>query len=186
MSLFGESPPRSTRQTKSSLFDDDEAPNKGSSGLFTDDNTNNDPSPWDFPTSKKQARGNVVKSLLQGTDVPEQYVDAYDLIISNGGGSDAGVSLDAARKLVLESRISSGEQEKALQIIGGGAEGLGRSEFNVLLALIGLAQEGEELSLDAVDERKRSEIHQSRLRARSLQCLLASRVTRSYPSVAET
>jgi len=161
MSLFGESPPKS-RQTKSSLFEDDEATNKGGSGLFTDDNANNDPSPWDFPTSKKQGRGNVVKSLLQGTDVPEQYVDAYDLIIANGGGSEAGVSLDAAKKLVLESKISPGDQDKVLQIVGGSAEGLERSEFNVLLALIGLAQEGEELGLDAVDERKRSKIHQTR------------------------
>jgi sorting nexin-8 len=34
---------------------------------------------------------------------------------------------------------------------------LGRSEVNVLLAMIGLAQEGDEVTLDGVDERKRSE-----------------------------
>ena len=33
---------------------------------------------------------------------------------------------------------------------------LSRNEFNVLLALIGLAQEGEITSLDSVDERRRS------------------------------
>lgn len=35
---------------------------------------------------------------------------------------------------------------------------LGRNEFNVLLALIGLVQEGEVASLDGVDERRRSEL----------------------------
>ena len=34
---------------------------------------------------------------------------------------------------------------------------LGRAEVNVLLAMIGLAQEGEEVTLDGVDERRRSE-----------------------------
>ena len=155
MSLFGESPPKA-RQTKSSLFDDEDASTKAGSGLFADDGAAETSSPWDFPTPKKQARRNLVKSLLQGADVPEQYIDAYDALLANGGGSEAGVSSEAAKKLVGDSNISSGDQEKVLQIVGGGVEGLGRSEFNVLLALVGLSQEGEELGLDAVDERKQS------------------------------
>jgi len=155
MSLFGESPPRA-KQTKSSLFDEEEPSSKGGSGgLFADDGGANDASPWDFPTGKKQQRGNLVKTLLQGTDVPEQYVDAYDNTIANEGGAPSkGVSLEAAKKLVSASGISSGDQERVLQIVGGEADGLTRLEFNVLLALVGLAQEGEELGLDAVDERK--------------------------------
>lgn len=154
MSLFGESPPRA-KQTKSSLFDEDEPSSKGGSGgLFADDGGANDSAPWDFPAGKKQQRGNLVKNLLQGTDVPEQYVDAYDNTIANEGSWGKGVSLEAARKLVGASGISSGDQERVLQIVGGDADGLTRPEFNVLLALIGLAQEGEEFGLDAVDERK--------------------------------
>ncbi|KAI0399884.1 hypothetical protein F4802DRAFT_587416 [Xylaria palmicola] len=38
----------------------------------------------------------------------------------------------------------------------GGEVSLGRDEFNVLLALIALAQEGEPVSLDSVDERRRN------------------------------
>jgi len=154
MSLFGESPPRA-KQPKSSLFDEEEPSSKGGSGgLFADDGGASDASPWDFPTGKKQQRKNMVKSLLQGTDVPEQYVDAYDETVAGSGASSKGVSLEAAKKVVSASGISSGDQERVLQIVGGDADGLTRPEFNVLLALIGLAQEGEELGLDAVDERK--------------------------------
>jgi len=154
MSLFGESPPRA-KQPKSSLFDEEEPSSKGGSGgLFAEDGGASDASPWDFPTGKKQQRKNMVKSLLQGTDVPEQYVDAYDDTVASSGTSSKGVSLEAAKKLVGASGIDSGDQERVLQIVGGEADGLTRPEFNVLLALIGLAQEGEELGLDAVDERK--------------------------------
>jgi sorting nexin-8 len=38
------------------------------------------------------------------------------------------------------------------------SNGLGRGEFSVLLALVGLAQEGEDLTFDAVDDRRKSEL----------------------------
>lgn len=155
MSLFGESPPPS-RQAKSSLFDEPATKSAGA-GLFNDDNdaaatTTND-SPWDFPSAKKNnARKDVIKTLLPASQVPEAYVDAFDAL-SNGG---RGVEPDQVRPLLLDGRIGSGEQAKILELVGGAVELLGRSEFNVLLALIGLAQEGDELSLDAVDERRSS------------------------------
>ena len=40
---------------------------------------------------------------------------------------------------------------------GGQLSDLGRTEFNVLLALIGLAQEHEDITLDGVDERRKSQ-----------------------------
>ena len=138
MSLFGESPPKA-RQTKSSLFDEPKA--ESGSGLFNDDSGDANASPWDFPTPKKAARRNLVKSLLQDTEVPELYVDAFDALRAGGSASENGVALDAATRLVKESKIDSSEQQKIIQIVGGGAGGLSRSEFNVLLALIGLAQE---------------------------------------------
>lgn len=154
MSLFGDSPPPS-RQAKSSLFDEEPA-SKSGSGLFADEGTGNSGSPWDFPSPKKSARKNLVKSLLQGSDVPDSYVDAYDNLLETGATAEGGISIAAARKLVAESKIGQGEQDKIFEIVGASPDGLGRSEFNVLLALIGLAQEGEELSLDAVDERRQS------------------------------
>lgn len=154
MSLFGESPP-SSRPTKSSLFDEEPASKPGS-GLFADEGSANTASPWDFPSPKKNARRNLVKSLLQGSEFPDSYVDAYDTMLQSDATAEGGVSVAAARKLVAETKIGQGDQDKIFEIVGGSADGLGRSEFNVLLALIGLAQEGEELSLDAVDERRRS------------------------------
>ena len=155
MSLFGSSPP-SSRQTKSSLFDE-EPTSKSGSGLFADDSNTGSSSPWDFPSPKKSARKNLVKSLLQNTEVPETYIDTYDSLISSGSISDNGVSLDGVKGLLSRSNIGAGDQAKILEIVGQNEQGLGRSEFNVVLALVGLAQEGEELSLDAVDERRKSE-----------------------------
>ncbi|KAL8863889.1 MAG: hypothetical protein Q9198_010254, partial [Flavoplaca austrocitrina] len=64
-----------------------------------------------------------------------------------------------AKKLFESSGLDTDEQARIVNLITGGQEpsgGLGRSEFNVLVALIGLAQEHEELTLDAVDERRRN------------------------------
>lgn len=153
MSLFGESPPR-PKQTKSSLFDDEPGARSASgSGLFADDDDNAGGSPWDFPNPKKNSgRKNVVKTLLPADDVPEAYIDAFD---SLSAGS-AGVDPEQIRQCLVDGSVGAAEQAKIIEMIGGSGEALGRPEFNVLLALIGLAQEREELSLDAVDERRKS------------------------------
>lgn len=153
MSLFGESPPRQS-QTKSSLFDDRPASKPGA-GLFADSDGANG-SPWDMPTPKKNARRNYVKELLAGSEVPDLYVETYDALLQQEGSSGGSIGVPTATEFVKSSGIGQSDAAKVLEIVaGGGATSLGRSEFNVLLALIGLAQEGEELSLDAVDERRK-------------------------------
>lgn len=157
MSLFGDSPPPS-RQPKSSLFDDEPGAKPASgAGLFADDHDDGNPgaSPWDFPTPKKKnggARRDVVKTLLPPGDVPDEYIDSFDSL-SDGA---AAVDPEQTKRLLDGGNVGPAEQTKILDIVGGGREALGRGEFNVLLALIGLAQEGDELSLDAVDERRSS------------------------------
>lgn len=156
MSLFGESPPRET-QAKSSLFDD-RPTNKPGAGLFADEGPNG--SPWDMPTPKKNARRNLVKSLLASSDVPDKYIETFDALLEKDAGAGGGgtVSIATLRAFVGQCRIKPADANKVMEIVaGGGATSLGRSEVNVLLALIGLAQEDEELSLDAVDERKNRE-----------------------------
>lgn len=164
MSLFGSSPPeepsQSTRSGKSqTLFDDDRTTGAANSSLF-DDGDGSGPSPWDMPTSKKSAKGDPVKTLLPATSVPESYVDAFDVVLEAGlepGASS--IPLAGARKLFDGSGVDADEQTRIVNLVTGGQEPsgpLGRSEFNVLIALIGLAQEHEELSLDGVDERRRS------------------------------
>ena len=166
MSLFGSSPDDSTLSAqparpnqKSSLFHDEENLDaKSGNSLFEDEGTNGG-SPWDMPTPKKAGRSDLVKRLLPPSDVPESYIDAFDALRETeyrADGSEIGIA--GARKIIESSGLNTSEQDRILKLVTGGQRtGLGRSEFNVLLALIGLSQESEEASLDSVDERRRSE-----------------------------
>ena len=166
MSLFGSSPIESspanlsTRPQSKSLFDDESVPtNVSNSSLFADEGNGNTTSPWGLPTPKKAGRRELVKSLLPASDVPESYVDAFDTVLDSKERSGTGVSLSAAKGILGSSRLSSAEQARILDLVVSDSiesTGLGRSEFNVLLALIGLSQEDEEATLDGVDERKKS------------------------------
>jgi sorting nexin-8 len=163
MSLFGTSPPEaapvSSKANSKSLFGDDaETAKTTTSSLFADDA--GDTSPWIMPTPKKAARRELVKSLLPATDVPETYIDSYDTVLDSKDRVGAGVGLTGIKNILASSGLSAADQAKILNlVVPGGQEstnGLGRSEFNVLLALIGLGQEGEDITLDGVDERRRS------------------------------
>jgi sorting nexin-8 len=163
MSLFGspptDSPLANSSLNSKSLFGDEVTPAATSTpSLFADENA--DPSPWSMPTPKKAARRDLVKTLLPATDVPESYVDAYDKILQSSDRVGAGVGLTAIKNILASSGLSPSAQAQALNLVVPGgqesASGLGRSEFNVLLALIGLGQEGEDATLDGVDERRRS------------------------------
>ena len=163
MSLFGSSPDQSAPQApnaqadkRSSLFDDETPNTKASGGLFNDGSADND-SPWGMPPPKRQSRGDVVKTLLSASDVPESYVDAFDTLNASEHGAGAGKMSYSGVKAVLEgSRVAQSQQDRIARLLSREGATIGRSEFNFLLALIGLAQEGDELSLDAVDERKKS------------------------------
>lgn len=167
MSLFGTSPEESSgansaHRSKSSLFADDPshgATSGGSGGaasLFADETPGSGPS-W---TNKRAARHELVKTLLPASDVPESYTDAYDQILDGGDQVGAGIGLTSVREILSGSGLSATDQAKVLNLVvssdGDSADGVGRNEFNVLLALVGLAQEGEELTLDAVDDRRKS------------------------------
>ncbi|EXJ55545.1 hypothetical protein A1O7_08473 [Cladophialophora yegresii CBS 114405] len=156
MSLFGTSPTEAAPLNSKSLFGDEPARAPAVSSLFADDGGD---SPWSMPTPKKNARQNLVKNLLPATDVPESYVDAYDAVLNANERTGVGIGLDGVKRVLQSSNLSEPEQSKILNfVIPGGQEsanGVGRSEFNVLLALIGLGQEGEDITLDGVDERRR-------------------------------
>ena len=166
MSLFGSSPDESGvtasndhPEMKSSLFDNDDAPaSKSSGGLFNDHGPNGD-SPWSMPTSKRASRGDQVKTLLPAADVPESYIDAYDVLGNSEHKVEGGkVSIVGLNKVLEGARIGQGHQDAILRLVTGGQDtaSVGRNEFDVFLALVGLAQEGEEISLDSVDERRKS------------------------------
>ncbi|KAE8154707.1 hypothetical protein BDV25DRAFT_126366 [Aspergillus avenaceus] len=150
----------SAQKSKSSLFADEFGGNNANPGssLFADDDGLGSGSPWNNNTNKRAARHKLVKTLLSDSEVPESYVDAYDLILSAGDRVGAGIGLTSVREILSGSGISASDQAKILNLVISGdidsANGLGRGEFNVLLALVGLAQEGEDLTLDAVDDRR--------------------------------
>lgn len=166
MSLFGTSPDAEDSSTanpalrsKSALFADEST---GGSSLFADDDVDESSSPWNQNnTAKRTARRDLVRTLLPATDVPESYIDAYDLILNSGDRVGSGVGLTSVRDILSSSGLSASNQDKILNLVVSAdhesSGGLGRAEFNVLLALVGLAQEGEDLSFDAVDDRRKSE-----------------------------
>ena len=164
MSLFGSSPPESVPETrsqpKSSLFDDEQKTGaKSGSGLFDDEGATGD-SPWSMPTPKKGGRGDLVKTLLPASDVPESYVDAFDVLANSENKAEGGqIAIGGVKKILEGSRIDAEEQGRILKLVTGGKDvtALGRNEFNVFVALIGLSAEGDEATLDSVDERRKSE-----------------------------
>ncbi|KAL4807520.1 hypothetical protein BDV18DRAFT_151535 [Aspergillus unguis] len=170
MSLFGTSPDESSAansasRSKVSLFADEPSfgggtgtPNFGGSSLFADDDSLG--SPWSNNTAKRTSKQQLVKTLLPDSDVPESYIDAYDLVLSAGERAGASVGLTSVRELLAGSGVSATDQSKILNLVLSGdtdrPSGLGRGEFNVLLALTGLAQEGEDLTFDTVDDRRKN------------------------------
>lgn len=164
MSLFGTSPDEpsaanSAHRSKSSLFADESG--TGSASLFADDDADDSSSPWNQGnTAKRTARRDPLRTLLPATDVPESYVDAYDLILNSGGRVGSGVGLTSVREILSSSGLSASDQGKILNLVVSGdqesSSSLGRAEFNVLLALVGLAQQGEDLSFDTVDDYRKS------------------------------
>ena len=162
MSLFGESPTETPAANSSinskSLFGETTHAAASTSSLFADDAA--EASPWSMPTPKKAAKKELVKNLLPATDVPDFYIDAYDKILDSNDRVGSGVSLTAVEHILQSSGLNASARDQILNLVipsgQESANGIGRSEFNVLLALVGLGQEGDEITLDGVDERRRS------------------------------
>lgn len=149
-------------RSRNSLFDDEDGPMTRSTSdtLFNDDEFGGSgrASPWDLPTPRKQqSRADLIRSLLDGVDIPDNYVEVFDNAVREDG-SGAKVTSSGVTKTLAAAKLRADDQAQIMGILapGGNLELIGRSEFNVLLALIGLAQEGEAVSLDGVDERRRN------------------------------
>lgn len=173
MSLFGTSPPNessssgnpSMARSRNSLFDEDGPMTRSTSDtLFDDDFVGSGAaSPWDLPTPRKQqSRVDLIRRLLDGVDVPDTYIEVFDTAIQEDGSSGKMTSSGVAKTLAA-AKLNADDQAQIMGILapGGNLEPIGRNEFNVLLALIGLAQEGEAVSLDGVDERRRGKWEQT-------------------------
>ena len=166
MSLFGSSPDESSLANQAvtsedrSLFDDSQTSGIIPNSSLFDDGVDIGPSPWSLPTPKNASKVEVVKTLLPSSAVPESYIDAYDLLLESGYKDTSGLlSLSGAKRVFEGTGLGGVEQLRILNLISGGQDSqraLTRSEFHVLLALIGLSQEKEDATLDGVDERRKS------------------------------
>lgn len=116
-----------------------------------------------MPTPRKQqSRAELIRRLLPADDAPETYIDVYESILRQDG-SNSGRRIPAAgiAKLFAMARLDADAQATIMAVVAPGNASdvtLGQNEFNVLLALVGLAQEGDVISLDSVDERKSSKL----------------------------
>ncbi|KAG5935844.1 hypothetical protein E4U59_005326, partial [Claviceps monticola] len=183
MSLFGTSPTEDARPSSSpsspatgrlttsrsgGLFDDDNDNNDvmhkktSASSLFADDSPvreDDASSPWDMPAPRpRKSRRDILRSLLPADDVPSSYVDVFDAVNREEGG-EGRIRAGAISKLFAVAGLERGEQIQIMELLAPGVDSddvsLEREEFNVLLAMVALGQEGEVISLDAVDERRR-------------------------------
>ncbi|KAI0880794.1 uncharacterized protein GGS22DRAFT_182097 [Annulohypoxylon maeteangense] len=158
-----------TARSRNSLFDDDDGPMTRSTSdtLFNDDEFggSRSASPWDIPTPRKQqSRADLIRKLLDGVEVPDSYVEAYDkaaredALMDDNHSHDQKITSSGITNTLAAAKLGADDQAQIMGIIApsGKLDPIGRKEFNVLLALIGLAQEGESISLDGVDERRRN------------------------------
>ncbi|KAI1485027.1 hypothetical protein F5X96DRAFT_683155 [Biscogniauxia mediterranea] len=176
MSLFGTSPPNessslgnsSIARSRNSLFEDDGDDDGGdkfmtrsnSDALFNDDDfgSSHSASPWDVPTPRKQqSRAELLAGLLADAQIPDNYIEAFDKVVREDG-SGGKITSSGVAKTLASAKLAADDQARIASILAPGGQdiAIGRNEFNVLLALIGLAQEGEAVSLDGVDERRRN------------------------------
>jgi hypothetical protein len=173
MSLFGDDPPSSitpTRRPKASasLFadaDDADASGPASAAATAGSAAVTASSPlssWTPVPSAKRAsmRGAaLLRSLVPPGQAPDTYVDAYDrMAAENRSGGGGGVDAATVRDVLAQSGVDADAAVLIRKtVMPDESRELGRAEVNVFLAMIGLAQEGEEVTLDGVDERRRSE-----------------------------
>ncbi|KAG8165532.1 hypothetical protein KVR01_004084 [Diaporthe batatas] len=167
MSLFGEpeadespSMHSSFARSRQSLFDEDSNNPSNSNSIFQDDDVagSGTASPWDMPTPRKQhSRADILRNLLPASDVPDSYIETFDSVVRDDG-SGGKVTSGGVLRVLAAAKIGADDQGRIMRVIapGGGEVALGRNEFNVLLGLVGLAQERETISLDGIDERRRN------------------------------
>ncbi|RCI16008.1 hypothetical protein L249_2506 [Ophiocordyceps polyrhachis-furcata BCC 54312] len=160
MSLFGSSPDAASKtpsrgQVKAGPEEGAEADDNGLFG-------GGDSSPWGLPVPRKQqTRADMIRKLLPSSEVPDSYAEVFTTVLRDDddddgdGGGDGRVSSAGIAKLFAAARLQPETQARVMSLLAAGdGASLDSGEFYVLLALIGLAQEGEVISLDGVDERR--------------------------------
>ncbi|KAI5807150.1 hypothetical protein EDC01DRAFT_638322 [Geopyxis carbonaria] len=153
MSLFGESPPPAARALFSPTFSND-----GSPSIFDDDNHDNGSAAWSG--SPPRNRNDPTQSLLSPSNaaIPPAYHSIFSNIVSVIGGDGTDVSAARAYALVCDEaqpELSAEARERVFTIMNiSGKTSLSKIEVWFLIALVGVAQQDDEINIDAVDDRR--------------------------------
>lgn len=105
--------------------------------------------PWASPTPG--TGGKRISSLLANATIPPIYTSLYDEIRDRPSGK---VSLEAFKSVLEKSELDHRQKERIMWVITHElaiTDSIPHNVWNIAMALIGLAQLGEELDLDTVD-----------------------------------
>lgn len=164
MSLFGSSPEDNTpsgstqasaARGRSALFDEDIVP--PSSSLFENDAHSDDP--WSFSAPRTSRRVGLDQLLTESNaKIPEYYFSVFEVLLQQyPSRSRDAVSPDAIEKVLTEAELGNNSRDIVWNILGEKKDAWNRSEIWALLCMVGLISEGEEVSMDSIDDRRRSE-----------------------------
>lgn len=100
----------------------------------------------------------MTRTLLtaETAQIPSAYTQIYDKLVGEFG-SGYGVGTAAIAKVLDEAEVYDASRDRIWNTVVGKKDSLAREEVWVALAMAGLVAEGEEVSIDAVDDRRRSE-----------------------------
>lgn len=150
MSLFGDddsqTPPSSSRALFSPSFSD-----RPEASLFDDEPTDG----WNVTARPRNT--DVTPTLLTrfNAKIPQEYEAIYESLVETFGGGEHVPARQAAEMVLDDAAVQGDVRERIWGAVIGQKEVLGREEVWCLLAMVGVAAtEGEEVGLDAVDERR--------------------------------
>lgn len=178
-------PAKIANSSRSTLFDNEAPTTRSGSALFADDD-HDSPWDMPTPRKQRSRADLIRNLLPSGDVPESYIETFDAVVRTENRSTNGRITAGGVARTLAAAKLGADDQARIMGIIapasasatgaGGGGDGahggeanssaaaaaaagsgdLGRNEFNVLLALIGLVQEGEVASLDGVDERRRS------------------------------
>ncbi|EGO57343.1 sorting nexin mvp-1 [Neurospora tetrasperma FGSC 2508] len=178
-------PAKIANSSRSTLFDNEAPTTRSGSALFADDD-HDSPWDMPTPRKQRSRADLIRNLLPSGDVPESYIETFDAVVRTENRSTNGRITAGGVARTLAAAKLGADDQARIMGIIapasasatgaGGGGDGahggeanssaaaaaaaglgdLGRNEFNVLLALIGLVQEGEVASLDGVDERRRN------------------------------
>ena len=156
MSLFGSSPDESfgTSKLRNSLFDEGASHTLVSKSSIITNGDSSVSSQRRSISPDQVSSSKFVKRLIPSSAIPSRYVDIFDSISQEDDGFNGEINAAGIAKTFACSMLDKEVEQLILKVLYAGNQttSLDRNEYNVLLALIGFAQERREISLNNVNQ----------------------------------